>query len=189
MGVAQDFSAFVQRQQRKVAEEQAIDWNKQKQEWLYYLDKLYTDIETYLSDYIKAGSITLKWSQIELNEENIGTYDALRLFIEIGPQQISLTPVGTVLIGTKGRVDVEGSSGRSRLVLVDKFSAAPRAGTRIRAQQSEASQNIMATYTSEVASDRQIDWVWKIVTRPPTIVFIDLTKESLFEMLMEISNG
>ncbi len=33
------------------------------------------------------------------------------------------------------------------------------------------------------------DLVWKIATRPPVINFIDLTKETLFEMLMEVSNG
>ncbi len=108
MSVAQDFRAFVQRQQQKAAEEHAIDWNARKQEWLEYLDTLYDDIETYLKEYIQSGAISLKKSQIELNEENIGTYNASRLFIDIGPQQISLTPVGTLLIGTK---DVSTSRG------------------------------------------------------------------------------
>ncbi len=186
MGVAQDFSAFVQRQQRKVAEEQAIDWNKQKQEWLDYLDKLYADVETYLSDYIKAGSITLKWSPIELNEENIGTYQVQRLFIDIGPQQISLTPVGTLLIGTKGRVDVEGSSGTARLILVDRNAIAPKFVSRVAVV---GPNGEVVTHDSPDTSAGKIDWTWKIVTKPPVLNFIDLTKEKLFEILMEVSNG
>jgi hypothetical protein len=31
--------------------------------------------------------------------------------------------------------------------------------------------------------------VWKIATRPPTITFIELNKESFLEMLLEVSNA
>lgn len=186
MGVAQDFKAFVQRQQVKAAEEREIDWNTEKQEWLDYLDKLYADIEVYLKEYIEAGAISLKMSPIELNEENLGTYEAPRLFINIGPQQISLTPVGTLLIGTKGRVDVEGSSGTARLLLVDKNSTSPRVVSHVkfrdRAPSSSAAGDVVET-------PRMIDWTWKIVTKPPAINFIELTKETLFEVLMEVSHG
>lgn len=186
MSVAQDFNSFVQRQQQKATEEQAIDWNKEKQEWLEYLEKLYTDIESYLADYIAAGSITLKSSTIELNEENIGTYQAPRLFINIGAQQISLTPIGTLLIGTKGRVDVEGSSGTARLILVDRNATAPRIVSRVTVV---GPNGVVTTHSSSDSPPETIDWTWKIVTKPPIMNFIDLTKETLFEMLMEVSNG
>ncbi|HZG27648.1 MAG TPA: hypothetical protein VE079_04225 [Ensifer sp.] len=189
MGVAQDFKAFVQRQQVKAAEERTIDWIAEKQEWLDYLDKLYADIEIYLNEYIEAGAISLKRSHIELNEENIGTYNAPRLFIDIGPQQISLTPVGTLLIGTKGRVDVEGSSGSARLLLADRSAVSPRFVSRVSVVREDGPETTSARSSSEEPPFPAVDWVWKIATKPPVIKFIDLTKETLFEMLMEVSNG
>ena len=38
-------------------------------------------------------------------------------------------------------------------------------------------------------SPKDIEWAWKIVSRPPAMQFIELNKETLFEMLMEVSNG
>lgn len=189
MGVAQDFKAFVQRQQVKAAEDSAIDWDAEKQEWLDYLNKLYAEIEVYLQDYIDADEISLKKSYIELNEENIGTYTAPRLFIDIGPQQISLTPVGTLLIGTKGRVDVEGSSGSARLLLADRSAVSPRFVSRVSVVRDDGSEPGSAGAASEEPAFPPVDWVWKIATKPPVIKFMDLTKETLFEMLMEVSNG
>src|SRR5271157_3693933 len=112
------FKDFVQRQQQPRSGDEAIDWSKERDEWLGYLQQLYERIAEYLDEYIKGGTIKLRDSMIELNEENIGAYKAKRLVIAIGAQEIVLTPVGTLLIGSKGRVDVEGSAGNSRLVLV-----------------------------------------------------------------------
>jgi hypothetical protein len=47
------------------------------------------------------------------------------MILGIGRQEITLTPVGTLLFGSKGRVDVEGPAGRTRLVLVDQQSVRP----------------------------------------------------------------
>jgi hypothetical protein len=35
----------------------------------------------------------------------------------------------------------------------------------------------------------KIDWTWKIATPPPGIRYIELNKESLRQMLLEVSNG
>jgi hypothetical protein len=38
-------------------------------------------------------------------------------------------------------------------------------------------------------SIKKIEWAWKIVSRPPTMQFIELNRETFYEMLMEVSNG
>ena len=38
-------------------------------------------------------------------------------------------------------------------------------------------------------SPKEIEWAWKIVSRPPAMQFIELNKETFFELLMEVSNG
>jgi hypothetical protein len=39
------------------------------------------------------------------------------------------------------------------------------------------------------SSPKEIEWAWKIVSRPPAMQFTELNKETLFELLMEVSNG
>ena len=191
------FKDFVQRQQQPRSGDEAIDWSKERDEWLDHLRQLYARVAEYLDEYIKGGTIKLRDSLIELNEENIGIYKAKRLVIAIGAQEIVFTPVGTLLIGSKGRVDVEGSAGKSRLVLIYKNLTHSRQMFRVTVTDIPPRVTV-STYppggnpmpSPELApSPKEIEWAWKIVTRPPAMHFTELNKETLFEMLMEVSNG
>jgi hypothetical protein len=170
-----DFGAFVKRQQTASAEEERIDWAKEREGWLGHLRELYDQTESFLAEYVKTGGIKINYRDIELNEENIGTYTARQMILRIGRQEITMTPVGRLLIGTKGRVDVQGPAGRTRLVLVDSEASGPRLK--------------MTVSIGKPGPPAQIKWKWKIATGPPTIQYIELTQESLFQALMEIANG
>jgi hypothetical protein len=176
-----EFDAFVKRQQQSVAST-GTDWSRELEDWLRYLGELYGRIEELLQDYIKSGAIAVSYREIPLNEENIGSYTARQMTLKIGSQEISLKPVGTFLIGSRGRVDVVGSAGRTRFVLVDKDASRPniRITATVRGQQAAPRPE---------APSRPITWTWKIATSPPGIEYIELTQESLFRALMEVSNG
>jgi hypothetical protein len=181
-----EFDNFVKRQQQLAAEAAAeipFDPKKEIDDWLGRLNTLYSQINEFLKDYIHAGSITTEIGNIELNEEFSGPYEAPTMMIHVGLQEIKLIPIGTMLIGSKGRVDVIGRSGTSRLILVNKNAAS-------------ANQLVSVTIAdpknlpqARRAVPQQIEWVWKIATRPPTITFIELNKESFLEMLLEVSNA
>ena len=47
------------------------------------------------------------------------------MILKIGRQEITMTPVGTLLIGAKGRVEVVGPAGRTRLLLVNSKAFGP----------------------------------------------------------------
>jgi hypothetical protein len=119
-----EFEAFVKRQQQSAASTGA-DWSLELEDWLRSLSELYGRIEELLQDYIKSGAIAVSYREIPMNEEHIGSYTAHQMTLKIGPQEISLRPIGTLLIGTKGRVDVVGPSGRTRFLLVNKESSRP----------------------------------------------------------------
>jgi hypothetical protein len=187
MSAGAQFKDFVERQQRPASVADAPDWKKERDDWLGYLQQLYDRIAEYLDEYIKGGSIKLRESTIELNEENIGVYRAKRLSIVIGAQEILLTPIGTLLIGSKGRVDVEGSAGNSRLVLINQNI---RQMFRVTVKSIPPGGSLPPQEPQELPpSPKEIEWAWKIVSRPPAMQFIELNKETLFEMLMEVSNG
>ena len=94
-----------------------------------------------------------------------------------------MTPVGTLLIGAKGRVDVVGPAGRARLVLVNSEASSP---PTIKVRVSIGGK---PEPPAVAAPPKQIKWGWKIATSPPTVRYIELTQDSLFQALMEVANG
>ncbi len=181
---SKDFDEFVKRQQggASVADVE-INWERERDEWLAHLDRLYSKVESFLGKYVSSGQIRYEYRSIDLNEENIGSYAAKQMVLRIGRQEVDLVPIGTLQIGSKGRVDVNGPAGRAQILLVDSKVSDPRAlvhvtvsvGGKLPPQPSKRTQ--------------EIKWAWKIVTRPPERRFIEITQQSLFQLIMEVANG
>lgn len=176
------FDEFVKNQQADAHSD--VSWNAIRDEWLRRLDELYGQIREFLKEYIDAGEIQPDTSLISLNEENIGSYTAPQLTLKIGRKQVRFQPIGTLLIGSRGRVDVIGAGiTEARLVLINK-------------KFKHASDTIRITINFEgklpdppKEEPGDIELAWKIVTRPPERRFIELTQETLFKMIMEVANG
>jgi hypothetical protein len=175
-----DFDAFVKRQQQH-AVGTPVDWTRERDEWLRHLGELYEMIESFLKGYTTSGAIKLGYKSIQLNEENIGTYEARQMTLKIGQLEITLKPVGTLIIGAKGRVDVVGHAGRARFLLVDKDASRGRFEVTI------ISNNQAAAPSNK--AQKEITWTWKIATPPPRVDYIELTQESLYRTLMEVVNA
>jgi hypothetical protein len=183
-----EFDNFVKRQQQLAAQataEKQIPFDPQKEvaDWVGRLNALFVQVNNFLDEYIAAGSISTKLEDIELNEEFSGPYIAPKMIIRIGLDEIKLIPIGTMLIGSRGRVDVVGRAGTSRLLLVNKKAAS-------------AAQLVSVTIVDQKTSvpakapaSQPIEWAWKIVSRPPALTFIELNKESFLEIMLEVSNA
>jgi hypothetical protein len=179
---SKEFDDFVKRQKTLSAAEQP-DWDKERDDWIAFLKSLYGQIQTFLEKY-QGDGVEIEYKDIELNEEYIGVYVVKKMIIHIGRQQVTLTPIGTLLIGSKGRVDVTGSAGKATLLLVDKDAVDARSMIRV-----EISVGSHKLPQPEVESKKNIEWVWKIASPPPVMKFIDLNAESFFQMIMEVSNA
>jgi hypothetical protein len=178
-----EFDDFVRRQQEAAAGIASVDWDGERKEWLGHLDKIYKKVESLLHKYVSAGQIQIGYRQVELNEENIGPYTAKQMVVKIGPKSVVLEPIGTLLVGAKGRVDIIGPAGKAQLLLVD-------------GKASGSASLIHVTVgvdwklpSAPAKSKREIEWEWKIVTRPPERRFIKITQQSLFQLIMEVANG
>lgn len=176
-----DFDDFVKRQQ-PLSEAERVDWNKRREEWLGHLKALYAEVEAFLKEYVDQGSIRLDYKEHRIIEENIGAYESRIMIIRIGRREVTLTPIGTFLVGSRGRVDVEGSAGKARLALVDKDATSMRAaiiGITGPGERSASAEKVQ----------KSIEWAWKILTPPPTMALFGLNKDSFFKVLMEVSNA
>ncbi len=180
---SKDFDDYVRRQQEVLPAGPPIDWNNERDEWLSYLNSLYKRIESFLDKYVSVGQIQFEFQDIELNEEHIGSYTARKMVLRIGKQVVNLVPIGTLIIAFKGRVDVVGSSGKAQIVLVDSKVTDPRSLVHVRV----GTSGDLPIAPKELSDE--IQWEWKILTRPPERRFAEVTQETFFQLIMEVSNG
>lgn len=178
------FDEFVKRQQTASSDGSAVDWAKQRDEWLAFLIDLYSKIESFLRSYLSSGQVKREYHDIKLNEDYIGSYTAKRMVLKFGRQEVNFTPVGTLLIGSKGRVNVVGPAGSARLVLINKNATSAHSLIRVTARIVGQPAPLPPPEPTE-----PIEWVWKIVSPPPTMKFINLTQESFYEMILEVVNA
>jgi hypothetical protein len=191
-----EFDEFVERQRSGASNEAQVNWDQIRDEWLAHLDDLYRKIEAMLDKYISSRQIDIQYKTIDLNEEDIGSYQARQMILKIGRQEVDLVPAGTRFIGFKGLVDVIGSAGKSRLVLAnkDRHSTLPQVTIHIPAVLPKTRQlikmrNEQRSDSELVASSAKIEWEWKILPRPPGRNLDELTPESFFQLIMEVTNG
>jgi hypothetical protein len=177
--VKTDFDRFVE-QQHKRSLDQEVNWPQKLEEWLSSLDDLYQTVEGYLSEYKRDGTVDTTYSLIDINEDYIGSYKARRLLITVGSKNITLVPVARFVIGSMGRVDIEGSAGRSRLIRVGESVTGVKVTVTILSPGDSA---------PKVQPPKEERIVWKIVAPPPRMEFLALSKDSFLTTLIEVSNG
>lgn len=178
-----EFDNFVEIENKSLQEPE-IDWSAQLEEWLKYIDSLYDQVCESLREHIDTGAIKVEYTNIEISEENIGTYSTRAMSLAIGRKKVTFSPIGTLLIGTKGRVDMEGPYGTVKFILADKAAIKPRIHVSIKFRDGNKSDQ-----GEKKVESSPIDWTWKIVSPNPSMHFEDLTNANLTEAIMNVCNG
>ena len=175
----QAFDDFIKKENVR-AQNSKVDWEEKREEWLSYLEQFYDMVDGFISDYVKAHQLSFTRSKKTLNESNIGSYDVKVLSIKVNTITITLTPIGTVLIGGKGRVDMVGPRGRVKFVLVPKGSTGPRIVV-----------GMAEPHDSSKADTRETikEWEWRIMTSPPQISYLPLDGDAFYSAMLEVING
>jgi hypothetical protein len=172
-----DFDTFLSVKEREREDIPKIDWEVEKYEWLSYLDKLYKIFAESLKDYVKKGKIKLDCDKtITLTEEDVGKYEAKTMIIEFAGEKIILEPIGTNLIGVKGRVDMIGRFASAKIVLVD--SRMKGLNDHIKA----------ANHGRKESPEEAIIWEWKFVMLPSRL-YLPVNEDTIYSVIMELSNG
>lgn len=179
-----EFDAFVQQQQTDSEKFSGFDPKQQLQEWYYYLDLLYKKVAACMKRYVSSNTASIEYDNITLTEDFSGSYSIRRMLLKIGRSTITFTPVGTMLIGSKGRVDVQGPHGGARLILINKKVNHARQLISVRVSRPGDPPPPLPT----VEDVRKIEWDWKIITPPPEMGFIELTDEAFFNMILTVAN-
>lgn len=174
-----DFNTFIDEQTAPPVAEQEVDWEQQREEWLQYLDQFYGLVEEFMGEYVNRGKVGLRRSSKTLNEEFIGEYSAATMAMDIGRNSIVFDPVGTNLIGVKGRVDMQGAKGVVKFVLVPEGTTVVGWKARI----------VVGADPVPEPVEPVERWEWKIATPPPKVRCVELCRDSFQDAVMEVVKG
>jgi hypothetical protein len=162
----------------KQTAENLIDRKNQIQKWNQEIQKLYTQVEQWLKSSIQKKYVTVEKKPIVLEEENLGKYNVESLEIHIGKGKIIFEPIGMLIIGARGRIDVTGPYGRKEMLLLlgDNETPGVRVTIHIPGQTSETIKEEISPPPKEL--------IWKLAIKNPNLKVVPLS-ESIFEELME----
>ena len=152
--------------------------------WREQLNVLYQDIQSWLLEY--GDKINFQFMETELTEELLGSYIVPSASIIVGNKQAQLIPVGTILIGTKGRVDLSGPAGTAKFILADRDVTRPK--IILEEFISEADREEKRREKQE-QSNLPTDWVWKATTSAPHIKYTTLTQDIFLDCLLGVLNA
>jgi len=175
------FDEFVQ-QQNNNEDDSVFDPKQQLNEWFDYLDVLYKNITSFMKTYLDKNQAEISYDNITLTEDFSGSYEIRRMLLKIGRSTITFTPIGTMLIGAKGRVNVQGPSGGARLILMNENVTT--ASQLITVRVSKPGEAPPA-----LPKAKDINWTWKIMPFAPKRDFIDLTEDSFLEMILTVAKS
>lgn len=171
-------------------EESTIDWKQEKKMWLSSINKLYSDVSTWLEPLKTNPNFKITMDTIVLNEEEVGDYEVQRMIFELKSQRAFLQPIGTMIIAAKGRIDLIGANGTVKLILVDKQLTKPKVTANIYTEKEFAKYLEKAQGKDPAKEPRKPEYEWKIMTQPPNVQYISLNEETFSDALLRvIRNG
>ena len=174
------FDEFMAEQTAK-SDEPGIDRDNELKEWEKQLDRFYQMVESFLYSYIKEGKVQCHYGKKQLHERLLGSYQAKSLVLKIGRNEIRFDPVGRFLFGAWGRIDMIGSYGAVKFVLVPQDSSDPKIGVKIESEKGDS--------PSEEHVDPVMQLDWKIATPRPNIKCTEFQEESFKDAIMKVLNS
>ena len=180
------FKEFIEKEKAIDAENRSFDWEGKKQAYLRYLDKFFADVEKYLHEYITSKTLRIEKNVTTIEEEYIDKYEVPTWRIYLYSKHVDLVPVGTNIVGSPGRVDLRGVIKSVRFILADKKEKSPQSFAGISWAPMDKER---VREKAEEWMQRKRHYVWKIITDPPDIEYIELDEDNFLSALQEVIDG
>jgi hypothetical protein len=97
---------------------QAIHWNEVREEWIQTVSNFLVSVKSWLAEEIQEGLIQIEECIEAINEEHLGSYSVSSLKLHAIGKVLHLRPIGRLIIGAQGRIDLESKSSGERVILL-----------------------------------------------------------------------
>ncbi|WP_336238360.1 hypothetical protein [Enterobacter chuandaensis] len=161
---------------------------QQIKEYIELVERLYKLTTDSIAELINEGLIQVQREKTRIYEESVGEYEIDSLFLSINSKKIKFIPAGTMLIGSKGRVDVFGPFGSEKFMLIRKGVKNPRDLINVTVSIGSSKEN-----KEEKERPQRLtvdDWEWKTLPSDNRWVkFDDVTSDTITDLIMRMING
>lgn len=172
------FDEFLAEQNRQKQDNGIFDVSKRIDQFQHHVEELYSLIDNeWLQPYIENGQIPTGKVTISITEERLGTYPIEAKWIDLGAKRVSLTPIGTMLIGTNARIDISYQSKEIMIV---------RVGENIHGASNLISISVNGETQGRIVNPGRV--VWKYIHRNGRLSYVTLNTETFRNLLMELTN-
>ncbi|WP_371331813.1 hypothetical protein [Klebsiella quasipneumoniae] len=176
--------------QEEVDEEFQFEPAEQIKEYQELVEQLYTLTLSSIDELIREGLIQVDREKINIHEEALGDYEIDMLLLSINHKKIKFVPAGTMLIGSKGRVDVFGPFGSEKFMLIRKGLKKPGDLIKVTVQINDP-KNSPSSEREEPRKKLTVDdWEWKTLPSDNRwMKFDDVTSDTITDLIMRLING
>jgi hypothetical protein len=104
-----------EKRQKGILSAKAIE--RRRNWWIKEVTDLFDKVKSWLNPLIEDGALEFETSDLQINEEWLGLYTVKRAVIRLGVDKLEMTPVGTIILGSFGRIDLKGPNDERMLIL------------------------------------------------------------------------
>ena len=92
-----------------------IDWAAKRDAWIEAVKNLY---HTILNEYLGAAKsdVEVTHQEVTAMEQYVGEYRIPQLVLKVGDEQVFFSPVGINVVGSQGRIDIQGDRGTATII-------------------------------------------------------------------------
>ncbi len=117
------FKEFIEerKKQQSKSEERKVDWELRKSKWIHSVNTLYSHVDNLIVKSFQDAGIKVSKvkEKTNLHEDYIGSYEIDNYTITADDIKIKFFPMGTIILGAYGRVNMLLPSDTVKLVLED----------------------------------------------------------------------
>lgn len=106
-----NLTEWLQEQKNAAAQTPPFDSIQEKQDYLQAVQELFGNIRRWLNEAETQGLATLQERSTEIEERLLGSYEAPLLSVKLPQGSVSFIPVGRMILGARGRVDLSSPKG------------------------------------------------------------------------------
>jgi len=179
------FKKFVEQEKAVDSKQRNIDWEGKKRTYLQRVGALFDEIRAYLQEFVESEDLQIKESTETIDEEYIGEYEVPVLRIQLFDKHADLVPAGTRIIGSPGRVDLVGDFDKKSFILADREEDRPQIFSGF----SWHSNGKRVKKKADKETRRKRHYVWKLLTDPPKMRYVELDEDIFLSSLQEVLDG
>lgn len=173
----EEFKNFVENENKKKYASQ-FNPNERIQKYKEFVDIFYQRVEQeWLFPFINKKEIDVVSLERPIAEQHLGQYNVKEKVIIIGGRNLHLRPVGTMIPGSCGRIDLIYEARSEMFVLVEAEIKTPK-------------QMLECMYSNGCNGlNINKDMVWKYVSKFPRLRYESVTSDVFQKILLDIING